>query len=106
PTMLFAFSVWIINDQFEKALMSSDADRFRRTFDDLWLFRVLYPTGLFVPVVFSSVPYRGLFVGYGLALFTAWPLALLYVWRKGLLLERPADPSLLRNMIYFRKLRQ
>src|SRR5262249_31904464 len=32
--MVFAFSVWILNDQFEKAFMSLDADRTRRTFHD------------------------------------------------------------------------
>ena len=106
PTMLFAFSVWIINDQIEKALMSSDADRFRRTFDDYWLFRALYPAGLLAPVVFANVPDSALFIAYGLALLAAWILALLHVWRKGLLLERPANASLLRNMIYFRKLHQ
>src|ERR1044071_1888497 len=37
PGMIFAFSVWIINDQCEKALLSLDADRLRRTFDDWWL---------------------------------------------------------------------
>ena len=47
----FAFSVWIINDQYEKACMSLDADRLRRTFDDGWLFRLLYPAGLLIPWV-------------------------------------------------------
>src|ERR1041385_6389180 len=40
PGMMFAFSVWIINDQYEKAWCSMDADRLRRTFDDYWLFRI------------------------------------------------------------------
>jgi hypothetical protein len=106
PTMLFAFSVWIINDQYEKAFMSSDADRLRRTFDDFWVFRILYPAGLLTPYLFLNMPYRALFAAYGTALLAAWMLGILYVWRKGLLRERPQDPSLLRNMIYFPKLRQ
>src|SRR5262249_30149422 len=36
PGMMFAFSVWIINDQYEKLFLSLDADRTRRTFHDLW----------------------------------------------------------------------
>ena len=106
PTILFAFSVWIINDQYEKAFMSSDADRLRRTFDDFWLSRVLYPAGLLTPYLFTGMPYRTLFIVYGTGLFAAWILGIFYVWRKGLLREHPADPSLLRNMVYFRKLRR
>jgi hypothetical protein len=106
PTILFAFSVWIINDQYEKAFMSSDADRFRRTFDDLWLFRALYPAGLLTPYFFPDMPYRALFAAYGTTLLGLWILGLFYIWRKGMLLQRPEDPSLLRNMVYFPKLRQ
>jgi hypothetical protein len=106
PTMLFAFSVWIINDQYEKAFMSSDADRLRRTFDDFWLFRVLYPAGLLAPYLFPGMPYRALFAAYGTALLAAWLLGTWFVWRKGLLRTLPDDASLLRNMVYFRKLRQ
>jgi hypothetical protein len=106
PIILFAFSVWIINDQYEKAFMSSDADRLRRTFDDFWLFRVLYPSGLLVPYLFPAMPYRALFAAYGTALVAAWILGVRFVWLKGLLRTRPDDASLLRNMIYFRKLRR
>jgi len=106
PTMLFAFSVWIINDQYEKAFMSLDADRLRRTFDDFWLCRVLYPAGLLTPVWFASMPYRAGFIAYGTVLLVLWIAGVANVKRKGLLLQRPADPSLLRNMVYFPKLRQ
>jgi len=58
PGMMFAFSVWIINDQFEKAFMSLDADRLRRTFHDHWLFRVLYPLGLLTPWIYADMPNR------------------------------------------------
>ena len=56
PGMMFVYSVWIISDQYGLAFLSQDADRLRRTFDDHWLFRVLYPAGLFVPFVFQDLP--------------------------------------------------
>jgi hypothetical protein len=105
PGMMFAFSVWIINDQYEKAFLSLDADRTRRTFHDRWLFRVLYPAGLLIPLFVADTPLRPLSIGYGLALLGLWIAGLVYVWRQGTLLRLPDDPSLLRNMIYFPKLR-
>lgn len=103
---LFALSAWIINDQIEKAFMSLDADRLRRTFDDGWLFRILYPAGLLVPWFAPAIAYRGALAAYGSLLLVAWLCGIAYVWRKGLLKTRPDDPSLLRNMVYFPKLRQ
>src|SRR5260370_40230010 len=58
PGMMFAFSVWIINDQYEKACLSLDAGRTRRTFHDRWLFRLLYPPGLLAPWGFAPTPRR------------------------------------------------
>ena len=104
PGMTFAFSVWIINDQYEKAFMSLDADRLRRTFDDLWLFRILYPAGLLVPFFYAHMPIRFLALVYGSTLLVLWLAGVLYVVRRGLLREMPQDPSLLRNMVYFPKL--
>src|SRR5262249_40042452 len=105
PGMMFAFSVWIINDQYEKAFLSLDADRTRRTFHDRWLFRVLYPAGLLIPLFFPQTPWRPFCAGYGLALLGLWLAGLAYVARRGAFLELPEDPSLLRNMVYFPKLR-
>lgn len=102
---LFVLSAWIINDQIEKAFLSLDADRLRRTFDDAWLFRILYPAGLLVPWFVPGLPYGGLLAAYGAVLLVAWLCGIFYVLRKGSLLIRPRDPSLLRNMVYFRKLR-
>jgi hypothetical protein len=105
PGMMFAFSVWIINDQYEKAFLSLDADRTRRTFHDRWLFRVLYPAGLLIPLFFAETPLRSFSIGYGLALLGLWIAGLVYVWRRGAFFRLPHDPSLLRNMVYFPKLR-
>jgi hypothetical protein len=105
PGMIFAFSAWIINDQYEKAFMSLDADRTRRTFHDRWLFRICYPAGLLVPLVFAATPWRGFCAVYGVVLLMLWGAGLWYVTKKGALLQLPEDPSLLRNMVYFPKLR-
>jgi hypothetical protein len=105
PGMMFAFSVWIVNDQVEKAFLSLDADRTRRTFHDRWLFRLLYPAGLLVPLVFAETPLRLFSIGYGLALLGFWIAGLVYVARQGEFFRLPEDPSLLRNMVYFPKLR-
>jgi hypothetical protein len=105
PGMMFAFSAWIINDQFEKAFLSLDADRTRRTFHDRWLFRLLYPAGLLIPLFVGETPLRLLSAGYGLVLLGLWIAGLIYVARKGEFLHLPEDPSLLRNMVYFPKLR-
>jgi hypothetical protein len=105
PGMMFAFSVWIINDQFEKAFMSLDADRTRRSFHDRWIFRFLYPAGLFVPMFFPEIPLRQFAIPYGVLLFCLWLGGIVYVARRGKFLQLPEDPSLLRNMVYFPKLR-
>ncbi|HZN02652.1 MAG TPA: hypothetical protein VFD06_03590 [Candidatus Polarisedimenticolia bacterium] len=104
--MIFAFSVWIINDQYEKAFLSLDADRVRRTFDDRWLFRIAYPAGLLVPWFAQDMPHRTFALLYGTTLLFLWLAGIHRVARAGLLRRRPADPSLLRNMVYFPRLRR
>ena len=106
PGMMFVFSVWIINDQYEKAFLSLDADRTRRTFHDLWLFRVLYPAGLLIPLLFEATPLRYFSIGYGLTSLGLWLAGLAYVARRGKFFQLPDDSSLLRNMVYFGKLRE
>jgi len=106
PGMMFAFSVWIINDQYEKAVLSLDADRLRRTFDDHWLFRVAYPAGLLIPWVAASTPIRPYALAYGTVLLLLWGAGVVWVRQRGFLRTRPPDPSLLRNMVYFPRLRQ
>lgn len=97
PGMIFAFSVWIINDQYEKAFLSLDADRVRRTFDDRWLFRIAYPAGLLTPWVISGTPNRLFATAYGTGLLFLWLAGIRHVHRRGLLRRRPLDPSLLRG---------
>lgn len=103
--MVFAFSVWIINDQYEKAFLSLDADRLRRTFDDRWLFRIAYPAGLLVPWFAPQLAFRTFALVYGPVLLILWLAGIRHVARAGLLRRRPTDPSLLRNMVYFTRLR-
>jgi hypothetical protein len=105
PGMIFAFSAWIINDQYEKAFMSVDADRTRRTFHDFWLPRVLYPAGLAIPYFYPAMAWRSFCLIYGTILFILWAAGLSYVKRHGKFFALPDDPSLLRNMVYFPRLR-
>lgn len=100
PKLAFALSAWIASDQIEKNFASLDADRARRCFHDFWLIRVLYPVFLLSPWWNGLGP---LYSGYGMLLFITWAAGLLYVWRQGEFLNLPKDPSLLRNMVYFRR---
>lgn len=105
PGMVFAFSVWIINDQIEKAFMSLDADRTRRTFDDLWIPRICYPAGLLIPWFYADMPFHFFEIAYGSGLLILWGAGLCYIYRHGKFFALPNDPTLLRNMVYFPKLR-
>ncbi len=100
PKLIFALSAWIASDQIEKSFASLDADRARRTFHDFWLIRIMYPSFLFIPLVFGLEP---LFRIYGVALFALWASGLFSVYKKKEFMNLPEDPTLLRNMVYFRK---
>lgn len=101
PALMFVYSAWIMNDQYGMAFLSKDVDRLRRTFDDYWIIRMLYPIGLFVPFVYSTIPHAIIYRVYGSLLFLLWTAGVIYVYRSGLLRQRPDDPTLLRNMVYF-----
>lgn len=103
PKLAFVLSAWIASDQMEKNFASLDADRARRTFHDFWLIRILYPAFLLSPMYFGLGP---IYVTYGLVLFVSWAAGLAYVWRQGEFMNLPEDPTLLRNMLYFRKLKK
>jgi hypothetical protein len=100
PQAMFAFSVWILNDQFEKSFLSLDADRTRRTAHDAWLFRMLYPAFLALPWIEGGFAFPWFSRIYGLVLFSLWIAGLVYVRRQGRFLALPNDPTLLRNIVY------
>jgi hypothetical protein len=100
PKLIFALSAWIASDQIEKTFASLDADRTRRTFHDSWIIRVLYPVLLFTPFFYDLEWY---FKAHGTVLFILWASGLIFVYRKGQFFEMPEDPTLLRNMTYFKK---
>ena len=98
---MFAFSVWILNDQVEKAFLSEDADRSRRTTHDFWILRLLYPAFLALPWIRPALfaflwPFRL----YGTALFALWAAGLAFVARRRRFFTMPEDPELLRNIVY------
>ncbi len=100
PKLIFALSAWIASDQIEKTFASLDADRTRRTFHDFWIIRILYPVFLFAPVFYDLEWYFKL---QGTVLFLLWSAGLVFVFRKGEFFQMPEDPTLLRNMTYFKK---
>lgn len=99
PKLIFALSAWIASDQIEKSFASLDADRSRRSFHDYWLVRIAYPLFLFSPFYFSLAP---LYKIYGLVLFALWAIGIIRVCSKGEFFSFPEDPTLLRNMAYFK----
>ncbi len=99
--MTFAYSVWIINDQIVRLFLANDADRLRRTLDDFWLPRLAYPLGLFIPL-FVEVPEQLYLIAYGMILFTLWCCGIVRILAIGKLRDRPEDTELLRNMAYFK----
>ena len=103
PSLMYVYSVWIINDQYGMAFLSLDADRLRRTFHDHWFVRILYPLGLFVPFLYPNMMNRFLFEGYGLCLFILWVCGIFYAKKRVDIKQVPTDKALLRNMIYFSK---
>ncbi len=97
--LLFAYSAWIINDQYGLAFLSRDADRLRRTFDDYWLIRLAYPGGLLLPW-FVAMPHAALWRGYGALLLVLWGTGIAYVRSTGRITGPPEHPTLLRNLPY------
>ena len=103
PKLVFVLSAWIASDQIEKSFASLDADRARRSFHDFWLIRILYPAFLLLPFF---IPLSDLTKAFGTLLFISWAAGLIYVYRKRKFMEVPPDPSLLRNMMYFKSERK
>ncbi len=102
-SILYVFSIWIMNDQLMMLWLSDDADRTRRSFHDFWFVRVLYPFGLFLPLIFpSSFQYFQLWAAYGLLIFSIWSVGLFRLVRLRKFMDLPKDQGLLRNMTYFK----
>jgi hypothetical protein len=102
PKLAFALSAWIASDQIEKSFASLDADRTRRSFHDFWLIRLAYPLLLLLPFYANlSLVYQI----YGVILLALWLAGLIYVWRQKEFMNLPEDPTLLRNMRYFKRLK-
>ncbi|MGE0706853.1 MAG: hypothetical protein AB7N76_06575 [Planctomycetota bacterium] len=105
-TLPFAFSVWIMSDQVRLAWFTGNADRTRRTCEDLWLPRVFYPGLLLLPLFVAlprvpAVPAAAL----GLSILAAWVAGLVRVARAGTFWRQP-DPSVshnLRDIVYLRR---
>lgn len=97
---MYAFSVWIIHDQINMAWFALNADRTRRTFEDFWLFRLLYVGLLFIPFFYEKIPYRVSFGILGISLFFMWIISLYKVYRHGVFLNRPIGIDFLRNIVY------
>ena len=103
--ILFVFSIWIMNDQLMMLWLSDDADRTRRSFHDYWLVRLLYPAGLFLPLIFpESFQYAQIWSAYGLFVFLMWALGVTRLVRNKKFMDLPKDQGLLRNMTYFKDL--
>ena len=100
---LFVFSIWIMNDQLMMLWLSDDADRTRRSFHDFWFIRLLYPAGLFLPLIFTEAfQYFQLWSAYGLFIFVMWTVGVLRLVRIQKFMDLPKDQGLLRNMTYFK----
>lgn len=97
----FAYSVWIMADQARLAWFKESADRTRRTFEDLWLPRLLYPALLFLPFV-TEIPGGHAAGALGAAIAVGWGLGLARVVASGRFFEQP-DPihsQNLRDIVY------
>ncbi|HBP19925.1 MAG TPA: hypothetical protein DEA08_19305 [Planctomycetes bacterium] len=100
-TLPFLFSLWIMNDQVRLAWFEGNADRTRRTTEDRWVPRILYPGLLLLPFV-APVP-GGLAAGLlGLAQLALWLPGVARLLQDGRFWQRP-DPRAshnLRDIVY------
>lgn len=101
--LMFVFSVWIIQDQICLIWFEQNADRTRRTFEDKWLFRLLYPGLLFCPF-FLEVSYSWEYKIFGTSLFIVWALSLIKISLDGKFHNKPHSyKEFLRNIVYEKK---
>lgn len=101
--LLFVFSAWIIQDQICLIWFEENADRTRRTFEDKWLFRLLYPGLLFSPY-FLDMSYAFEYQVFGTLLFIVWVLSVIKITFDGKLHNKPHSyKEFLRNIVYEKK---
>jgi hypothetical protein len=102
-TLPFAFSVWIMSDQVRLAWFDGNADRTRRTGEDLWLPRALYPGLLLLPL-FVPVAGGAWAGSLGVVVLALWVGGIARTVRAGTFWQRP-DPRRshnLRDIVYLR----
>lgn len=100
-TLPFAYSVWIMGDQVRLAWFDGNADRTRRTTEDGWLPRVLYPALLTLPCL-TAIPGGWLSAALGLAILALWAGGIRRTLQTGSFWRRP-DPRTsdnLRDIVY------
>lgn len=101
PGPMFVFSLWIMHDQVRLCWFSRSADRTRRTFEDRWLVRILYPGLLLTPLFAPDMPLRAFSAVAGLLVLCLWIAGLVRVRRGGTFFDRPgADSDNLRDIVY------
>lgn len=103
PLTMFVFSAWIICDQINLAYFVGTGDRTRRTFEDFWLLRVMYPGFLFIPFFYHDFAYVTLYQVFGVSLFITWLWALHQLYKRGLFFVRYTNTNYLRNIVYLAK---
>jgi len=104
PKMMYVFSIWIILDQINLAWFTNNADRTRRTFEDFWIFRVLYVALLFIPFFYPSIHYAIALKIFGISLFVLWLIMLYQLKKSEHFLKRPDNyAEFLRNIVYLTK---
>ena len=102
----FVFSLWIMHDQVRLAWLHGNADRTRRSTEDLWLVRLAYAGFLFLPWFVSDFPLRTLTRILGPLVGVLWIVGIWRVVVSGRFRRTPdnADENL-RNIVYLRSRR-
>lgn len=103
PITMYVFSVWIICDQINLAYFLGTGDRTRRTFEDFWILRMMYPGFLFIPFFYTDIPHVLYYQIFGVALFVTWLWALYDLYQRGLFFVRYKNIDYLRNIVYLSK---
>ena len=97
-SIIYTFSLWIMHDQINQAWFHDNADRTRRTTEDYWIVRLLYPAGLFVPW-FVEIPYGNVWGVLGVLVFLLWVFSMMRVTRRGYFNVR-SEGNYLRDIVY------